>query len=184
MRALNCAAILAVLIVAAPAAARTATLTEDFTIDISGPDSSFFLSTPFAKFDPSLGTLTEISEKVTGTTTLTTEFGLPPTLQLSLSLLPAVQHFSSEGVINIDLTGASTDAARLANVTGEGTTNERLVTEDATAIGIFAPATLDGEITYQYNAIPEASTWAMIVMGFAGLAFARRIRAAAFARSV
>jgi hypothetical protein len=54
--------------VSAPASA--AQIVEDFTISVSGDADQHFLSSPFDLFDPSLGTLTGVSESVSGSLTL------------------------------------------------------------------------------------------------------------------
>src|SRR5882757_2321354 len=49
---------------AVPASA--AQIVADFTVNVSGSADQDYLSTPFDLFDPSLGTLTSVTETVTG----------------------------------------------------------------------------------------------------------------------
>ena len=79
----------------APASA--ASFVEDFTISVSGEADQNFLSSPFALFDPKLGTLLSVNESVSGS--LTWEFGndTGDTLLLASGKTGASQFFLSSG---------------------------------------------------------------------------------------
>jgi hypothetical protein len=183
MRAIGYAATIGAALATVPATGRAATLTEDFTIDIIGGSANnhttlTFPSTSFPKFDPSLGTLTQISETLTGSVDYLAGNGpITQTLEVTLTDVSAEQSFSP-GSITIDLAGTSTNAATLAGFTGLGDalTSASFRVSSAlppgtTFIWFLGSATLDGSITYTYT-IPEPSTWAMMLVGFAGLGYA------------
>jgi PEP-CTERM motif len=174
---------------AAPIEASANTMTESFTIDISGSTNQLFPSTPFAGFDPSLGTLTSATQSLTGSTTWTPSEstlgpGISATLLMGLvSPIPSVQVFASifPEMIFVDLTGATTTI-------GSGLQVTTLSADDTSDGGTLTPATLDGTVTYTFTpvvpTIPEPSTWAMMLIGFAGLGYAAsRRRSAASAIS-
>jgi hypothetical protein len=179
MRAIGSATILVTFMAISTVSGRAATLTEDFTIDLTasgfvGNDVILtYGSSSFPKFDPSLGTLTEISETLTGSTVVG---GTLPasTLEINLADVAPGQSSGVPGAVAIDLEGTSTNAATLARLTGLGDAS----TEVSFAVsgpphvsfvwGLLGTSTLDGSITYDY-AVPEPSTWAMMALGFAGL---------------
>jgi hypothetical protein len=68
MRAFACLALAAGVLAVAPISASAATIMESFTIDISGDSNQSVLSSMFAGFDPSLGTLTGATVSLTGST--------------------------------------------------------------------------------------------------------------------
>jgi hypothetical protein len=164
---------------AVPASA--AQIVETFTISVSGDADQHFLSTPFDLFDASMGTLTSVSESVSGS--LTWDPGDPgEQLLLALAKTGASQFFfgSQTGdpqVINVNLTGAGgfQDPAFV----GLGTTQENLAAAQSPGIGTLSGDSLAGQVTYTYTAVPEPSTWAMMLVGFGGLGYAavRRKRA-------
>jgi hypothetical protein len=173
MRSFSCLTLAAgLLAIAAPVSA--ATIVENFTISVSGDADTNYLSTPFDLFDPSFGTLTGVAESVTGS--LTWNFGddTGETLLLALAKTGASQFSLSSGpggsqVIAVSLNGAGgfQDPAFL----GPGTTQESLT---ASGPGTLSGDDLLGQVTYTYTpaAAPEASTWAMMLVGFAGLGYA------------
>jgi hypothetical protein len=179
MRAIGSATILVTFMAISTVSGRAATLTEDFTIDLTasgfvGNDVILtYGSSSFPKLDPSLGTLTEISETLTGSTVVG---GTLPasTLEINLADVAPGQSSGVPGAVAIDLEGTSTNAATLARLTGLGDAS----TEVSFAVsgpphvsfvwGLLGTSTLDGSITYDY-AVPEPSTWAMMALGFAGL---------------
>ena len=57
---------------------------------------------------------------------------------------------------------------------GFGTTQESLAASQSPGIGTLSGDSLTGQLTYTYTpaAAPEASTWAMMLVGFAGLGYA------------
>jgi PEP-CTERM motif len=185
MRGLAFAALAAGVLAIAPLAASAAIITESFTIDISGSANQSVLSSMFAGFDPSLGTLTGATVSLTGTTLWTPgppgPLEPPATLFMGLvSPIPASHVFSFDEptTIDIDLNGAASGAA-----IGSGPQQALLNTTDSSD-GTLSAATLDGVVTYTFTpavpTVPEPSTWAMMLVGFAGLSYAalRRKRAA------
>jgi hypothetical protein len=171
MHTLAFIALTAGVLATASAPASAAQIVEDFTIGVSGDADQNVLSTPFDLFDPSLGTLTGVAESVTGS--LTWDFGedIGQTLLLALQKTGASQFFLSSGmvgnqVINVSLSGAGgfQDPVFL----GPGTTQESLA---ASGPGSLSGDSLTGQVTYTYTpaAVPEPSTWAMMLVGLAGL---------------
>jgi hypothetical protein len=69
---------------------------------------------------------------------------------MSLGITGAHQDFTSQGTINIDLSGSTTTATELSDLTGIGETLEGLNNIDTNSGGVFARAQLDGTITYDY----------------------------------
>ena len=159
------------LIAFAPVAARANTITEDFTIDIFGSDNHAFPSTPFGKFNPSLGMLTSVSETLTGSTTWMAISGA--LLSLSIGITGAHQNFATTGTINIDLSGLTTKATKLTKLTGTGNTIEALISSDI-ILGSFSDARLDGTITYDYTlaappSVPEPMSITLLGTALLGL---------------
>jgi hypothetical protein len=160
--------------VSAPASA--AQIVENFNISVSGDADQLFLSTPFDLFHPSLGTLASVNESVSGS--LTWSPGASgQELLLALGLTGATQFFfgSQSGdpqVINVSLNGAGgfQDPAFV----GTGTRQESLAAAQSPGIGTLSGDSLTGQVTYNYTpaAVPEPSTWAMMLVGFAGLGYA------------
>jgi hypothetical protein len=84
-----------------------------------------------------------------------------------------IDAFTHPGPISIDFEDSSTAGNVLADFTGVGDTHTEVVftlSPPKLASSVSA-ATLDGSITYHYT-IPEPSTWAMMLIGFAGLGYA------------
>jgi hypothetical protein len=179
-------ALLVAALVIAPAAARAATITEPiviqlFTASISSSDE--FNSQPFPKFDPTLGTLNDVSMSVTGSGTwiafafsdqlivqLDGRQGFFSGPQTFLSVIPGTR------MVNFNLSGTTNAAAVLAEWTGQGNNQVSLQIVDVTGAD-FLTANLVGTFTFDYTptaAVPEPSTWAMMLLGFAGLGFAFR----------
>ena len=149
--------------------------TKTFTISVPGALDQYFLSTPFDLFDPSLGTLTGVSESVSGS--LTWDFGdTGQTLLLVLAKTGASQFFFSSGAggsqgIDVSLTGAG--GFQDPVFIGLGTTQESLTVAQSPEIGTLSGDSLTGQVTYMYTpaAVPEPSTWAMMFLGLAGLGY-------------
>ncbi len=153
-----------------------------------------FHSSVFPLFDPTLGTLNSVSETIDGSLTWTTgrnfelsggqsgAFGA----NLKLSDGTAAQTFksfiSNPQLIDIDLSGADSNVADLLSLIGKGTTTTYLaLSGSGTASQTLSATTLEGTLTYNYTAptgvlasapVPEPSTWAMMLIGFAGLGYA------------
>jgi hypothetical protein len=165
----------------APVPASAAQIVEDFTISISGSTDQDFDSTQFAQFNPLLGVLTSIQESVTGSATWLTSFP-GDTLILNTKLIPSSQMFSSSvtggpSVIQVNINGVSVFPSQFE---GTGSLEETLISLDNDA-NTFSPAVLDGTVTYNFtppasvgvgSAVPEPSTWGMMLIGFAGLSYA------------
>ena len=175
MRTLAFATLTAGILATVSAPASAAQLVENFTISVSGDADQHFLSSPFDLFDPSLGTLTGVSESVSGS--LTWDFGdTGQTLLLVLAKTGASQFFFSSGAggsqgIDVSLTGAG--GFQDPVFIGLGTTQESLTVAQSPEIGTLSGDSLTGQVTYMYTpaAVPEPSTWAMMFLGLAGLGY-------------
>jgi PEP-CTERM motif-containing protein len=75
-------------------------------------------------------------------------------------------------VINVSLNGAGgfQDPAFI----GTGTTQESLSAAQSPGIGTLSGDSLSGQLTYNYTPapVPEPSTWAMMLIAFAGFGYA------------
>lgn len=194
----------AVTLIAAPVSAVADTVAFNFTIELTGsggvisllsPSALTFQSSAFSLFDPALGTLSSVSETVSGSLTWTTgrTFELSGGqsgavgANLKVSDDTAVQTFrsftSSPQFIDIDLSGTDSTGADLLAFIGKGTTTAYFaLLGSGTATQTLSAATLTGTLTYDYTpapaglpasaAVPEPSTWAMMLVGLAGLGYA------------
>jgi hypothetical protein len=186
MHALGFAAFAAGALAIAPISASADTIQMPISFLLFGDTDQNFVSTEFAGFDPKLGTLTSASISVSGTVTW-----LPgpqdvhnpsATLLMVLSPIPGSQTFISSNPdaqdINVDLNGAAAGAA-----IGPGPQTELLLVTDSSD-GTFDRTSLDGVVTYTFTPsvvpVPESSTWAMMLVGFAGLGYAAFRRKGAF----
>jgi PEP-CTERM motif len=166
----------------APVPASAAQIVEDFTISISGSTDQDFEGTSFMEFDPSFGTLMSIQESVTGSATWLTSFP-GETLILTMQLTARSQVFFSSAtggasVIQVNMNGVSNIPSQFE---GTGSLEETLFSRQSPGADTFSPAVLDGTITYNFtpptgvsvgSAVPEPSTWGMMLIGFAGLGYA------------
>jgi hypothetical protein len=183
MRALAFIALTAGILATASVPASAAQIVEDFTISVSGALDTHFLSTPFVLFDPKLGTLLSVSESVTGPLTWSPGASGQELLLVLGKTGTSQFFFGSESgdpqVINVGLDGAGgfQDPAFV----GFGTTQESLAAAQSPGIGTLSGDSLTGQVTYTYTpaSAPEASTWAMMLVGFGGVGYAaiRRKRA-------
>jgi hypothetical protein len=175
-------------LVIAPAAARAATIMEPFTIAL--PSIPGFLgrfdSGFFPQFDPTLGTLNDVTMSVTGSGTWTaTVMGdlLSAQLDGRQGFASNIQIFNSGGSgsmpVHFNLSGTTNAAIVLAAWTGPGV-NFVSLNLGGGAVGDTIQSggsPLIGTFTFDYTptaAVPEPSTWAMMLLGFAGLGFAFR----------
>jgi PEP-CTERM motif len=160
--------------------ASAGTVVEDFSFFIPAGSSSDanYLSTTFGGFDPSLGTLTGATISVTGSPEWTPgppPGHLPPADTLHVDLLSPIlasQMFASPGdtvTVDINLNGASSAAG-----IGSGP-QQALLSFSDTFGGTLSRGVLEGAITYTFTPagppVPEPSTWAMMLLGFVGVAY-------------
>jgi hypothetical protein len=184
MRAFTLAVLAAVGLAAGPVMASAATMVESFTIPFGGVITAVYTTVP--GFDPELGALEEASISVVGSTSWTP-------LSASSSLLINLSD-STRGVITTQKVDAQTtepqallvsldDVSSGSDFLGAGL---KIITLDWGSIPLpHAPideVSLDGTVTYTFTptvpgAVPEPSTWAMMLLGFAGLGYARYRRA-------
>ncbi len=188
-------ATLAAALATTPLSASAAQLVQGFNVTITaGPLERTFNSTPFDLFDPSMGTLQSVAAFVSGS--LLWDTGDAGTSELTMgddliSGFGNLQNFASpegggQSVIHADLNGPGDPVL----FEGKGTSQEELdffqIPGSATAT--ISDATFIGTVTYIYTpaatspAIPEPSTWAMMLLGFAGLGYAA-VRRKGVARS-
>lgn len=175
-------------LVIAPAAAKAATIVEPITINFASSTNvgAQFFSQPIPKFDPTLGTLNDVMMSVTGPGSWSTTV---PNDVLTVVLdgqgfFSNFQTFTlaSPGIsaLSFNLLGITNAPGALANWTEQGGVNFNEV-----ALGIFQSGPpfdflsgdLSGTFTFDYTpnaAVPEPSTWAMMLLGFVGLGFAFR----------
>jgi PEP-CTERM motif len=176
-------------LLAGPVAASAATIQAPTFFDIKKGGANQDVSGQFLGFDPKLGTLTGVSISVSGNLTWTTgeEGGHDPmaTLLLVLSPIPASQTIKAPADgndvdVKVDLNGAAA-----ASLIGPGVQTETLFISDDSD-GELARTVLDGTVTYTYTPssapVPEPSTWAMMLLGFAGLGYAAVRRKGALRR--
>ena len=188
MRKVACLA-LAASLVAGTSMASAATIQVPTVFDIAAGNANQDVTGQFLGFDPSLGILTGVAISVSGELMWTTgeEPGHAPTvtLQLVLSPISASQSVttSADGHtedVQVDLNGAAA-----ASLIGPGIQTELLSTFDSSD-GEFARTVLEGTVTYTYTPssapVPEPSTWAMMLMGFAGLGYTAALRKRAVGR--
>jgi hypothetical protein len=184
MRAFAFAALAAGVLAVTPIAVSADTIMETFTIDISGDANQTFTSSMFAGFDPSLGALMGATVSLTGST-IWTSSSSPATLVMELSLpIPSSEFFPFLGepgdpqTVEIDMTGTAGPGA-----IGPDRQEEELSVSDSPGDGTLGSAVLRGTVTYTFtragSAVPEPSTWAMMLVGFAGLGYAALRRKAA-----
>jgi hypothetical protein len=172
---------------AAPLAASANTIIVEFSIPIdAGSLNRHFQSHSFSGFDPSLGTLTDATLSLTGPMAWTSDAhdgDDPLTLLAHLSSpFGASQMFLGRrgGVVNrmdFDMEGTASPSGL-----GPGSQMEILTLSDGTTLGRVFRTVLEGTVAYDFTppppsstaplAAPEPSTWAMMLVGFAGLGYA------------
>ena len=188
-------ATLAAALATTPFLASAAQLVQGFNITISaGPLERTFNSTPFDLFDPSTGTLQSVTASVSGSLVWDTGDAVTSELTVADDLISGfgnLQNFASpegggQSVIHAGLNGPGDPVL----FEGKGTSQEELdfFQIPGSATVTISDATFIGTVTYNYTpaatspAIPEPSTWAMILLGFAGLGCAA-VRRKGVARS-
>jgi PEP-CTERM motif len=181
MRKLTLMTLIAGVLATASIPASAATIVEEFGFTIGSGTNQDYLSTTFAGFDPALGTLTSVTLSVTGSLTWSVGGGSrppgPKTLQFILETpVLAVQMVSSSpGAtkdVDVDLNGAGA-------FIGSEPQQALLGVSDDSNGGSFRTRDGDplfGVATYTFTPagapVPEPSTWAMMLVGFAGLGYA------------
>jgi hypothetical protein len=189
MRAMSIAAIATVWIATAPISASAANqiITESFSVtipdstvpNVSQPDAQFE-STPFPLFADSTGFLKSAAFSVTGAVKVVSLNADPDVLIFLRGLTPTVIGFGQAvkaGTTNVMFSGDD-DPAAIYIGTGNGQVQLTLNTSDFPNTDLIeSVGPLDGVVTYTYTprtlaAIPETSTWAAMLVGFASLGFA------------
>jgi hypothetical protein len=190
MRAMNIAAIAIVAIATAPLSASAADqiITESFSVTIPGsavPNASqpdaLFESTPFPLFAESTGSLKSVAFAVTGNIKLASLNEDPDVLiflrDLTAREIGFGQAIQKSGTTSVMFSGDA-DPPALYLGTGNGQVQITLNTSDFPDTDLLeSVGPLEGAVTYTYTprtlaAIPEAPTWAAMLIGFAGLGFA------------
>jgi hypothetical protein len=184
----------------APTAAKPATLVETFAVPLP-LEAQLLLnfglvlgSTNFQQFNPALGTLNDVQVTLTGSFSWFPELDTPThTLVVSnmLGLFTIFQSFRGVPVtddlvpVTLILMGTTTDHFVLDFVTGTSFINDRVdfdllslsaLPDQIIAVGPNSQiVNLQGTVTYDYtpavSSVPEPSTWAMMLIGFAGIGF-------------
>jgi PEP-CTERM motif len=185
MRAAAFLALTAGLLAATPDVARAATQKLDLTLIVSGGTANQeYYSNSYLLFDPSLGTLNEVSQTISGSLTWTPGGADPSELELfsrRLSQQSSQTFLSSSStdprVIDVDLMSEASDPRTLSIFTGIGSIVSFFEARETPRRprGMLS-GVLSGFVTYDYTpltpAVPEPSTWAMLMIGFAGLGYA------------
>jgi hypothetical protein len=181
MRALATTLAAGILATSVPASAATEKL--DFVMYVSGGANREYFSSSYVLFDPRLGTLTEVSQTISGSLTWTPGAD-PAELTLFSRRLgeTSSQTFMSSSskdprVIDVDLNSEASDTETLSTFTGVGAIVsffEARETPRRPPGGLSG--VLSGFVTYDYTpatpAVPEPATWTMMLIGFAGVGFA------------
>jgi hypothetical protein len=206
MRAISIAAILSALIAAPVPAVADETISESFSLSFgpsnvphTGSEPLFFTyvaSTPLPLFNSANGKLDKVTVTISGTAEASS-IAETPTLDFALGDPEGRPFFEDEGVsvlsfITIDYSVFFSVffATNPWVYSGPGTAGP----DGSIFFGFSTPAPdhttviesdgpLTGLVTYEYTpkptltlSVPETSTWAMMLVGFAGLAFAVRGR--------
>ena len=195
--------LIAVAFVLAPTAAKPATIVETFAVPLPLNAPIFLnfgiqlLSTNFQQFNPALGTLNDVQLTLTGSFSWFPELDTPTHTLLVTNRLQAFtisQSFLGVPVtddlvpVTLNLMGTTTNPQLLNFVTGTSTVNDEVdfelfslsaLPDQLVALGPGDQlVNLQGTVTYVYtpavSAVPEPATWALMLIGFAGLGFAFR----------
>jgi hypothetical protein len=171
-----------------------------FNAPIINPFPIQLLSTNIQQFNPALGTLNDVQLTLTGSFRWFPRLDAthpPHELVVSTMLSPALtasQTFLGIPVtddlvpVTLNLMGTSTNPVFLNFITGTSFVTDELdlnlfgISDLPDQVsGVALPGSqllnLQGTVTYDYTpnaAVPEPATWAMMLLGFAGLGFAFR----------
>jgi hypothetical protein len=194
MRAIDAVAIVAGFIASAPiSASADQTIIESFSLTIpplvvpdfeGGQQSATFSTTPFPLFAPTSGTLDTVSAAISGALTAAS-IAENPSVRIGL-FSPQFSHGGNlpidveeyniipPGMIDLSLSGLAINDAFQGTGNGELILVVGTVDPPNTTV-IQSDGPLTGSITYLYSptlkvSTPEMSTWAMMLVGFAGLA--------------
>jgi PEP-CTERM motif len=150
---------------------------------VSGGANRVYFSSSYVLFDPRLGTLTEVSQTISGSLTWTPGAD-PADLTLFSRRLgeTSSQTFMSSSsknprIIDVDLNSEASDSETLSTFTGIGAIVSFFEARETPRRppGVLS-GILSGAVTYDYTpatpAVPEPATWAMMLTGFAGLGYA------------
>ena len=188
MRALILGALGTAVLTAAPLAASADVITVKFSIPIpAGTSNNSFPSSRIRQFDSSLGTLTDTTIALTDSMTWTPG---PAVGGASLSTLTVTLHSGSATGPSQTFTGSPGKPQRIeldlhGDISAIGQ-SAVLTTSEGSIFGSLSRNFLEGTVTYGYipfpssivdpppivgDAVPEPSTWAMMLIGFAGVAY-------------
>jgi PEP-CTERM motif len=187
MRALILRVLATAVLTAAPLAASADTITLKFSIPIpAGNSNNSFPSSRIRQFDGSLGTLTDTTIALTDSMTWTPGSAVGGA---SLATLTVTLH-SGSTALSQTFTGAPGKPQRIeldlhGDIAAIGQ-SAVLTTSEASIFGSLSRNFLEGTVTYGYipfpssivdpppivgDTVPEPSTWAMMLIGFAGVAY-------------
>jgi PEP-CTERM motif len=168
-----------------PTVASPATIVEPYTVRLpveAGPPL-VLVSSDFQQFDPALGTLNDVQVTLTGTFRWLASgpgSGLAVGLDFG-GIQVRTPPFPFDGVETFNLMATGTSPPELQFFTGTSSITGEVAFFFGSNPDVIAQGSardLQGTVTYDYTptvaAIPEPSTWAMVLIGFAGLGFAFR----------
>jgi hypothetical protein len=185
MRAMSLAAIatMGIATTPIPASAANQIITESFSVtipnstvpNVSQPDAQFE-STPFPLFADSTGLLQSVTVTVSGAVKVVSLIEDPDVLIYLRGVTSVIGQGVAAGTTDVMISINDQTGSYVG--TGNGQVQVTLNTGDPPNTDLIeSVGPLDGVVTYTYKprtlaAIPEPSTWAMMLVGFAGLGFA------------
>jgi PEP-CTERM motif len=186
----NLGAILVAAAVCFPFAAKAAVITENFNVTVPtttllGIAQDKFPTSSFLEFDPANGTLNSIDVTLNGSATWNVISDGPIPVQTALALhnsneLVAQSPFqlvNAPVILNyvVNISGNDSFAPDLAALTGTGSTVLDFKVFGRQGDVFTSTGALNGSITFNFTpvagGVPEPSTWAMMLLGFAGVGF-------------